>query len=112
MKADPDLGIAEIFDRDAIARMGGAKQVSFLLAFKPGFQPGHDPRAAKQTPGSYKGMHGYLPSSPTMRSSLFVDGPGLSKHGSLGEIDMRAIAPSVARILGVKLVGAEAPAAF
>jgi predicted AlkP superfamily pyrophosphatase or phosphodiesterase len=112
LKADPDMGIAEVLDRDAIGRMGGPREASFLLAFKPGFEAGHDPRAAKQTPSAYKGMHGYLPSNASMRSSLFVEGPGLTKRGSLGEIDMRSIAPSVARMLGVTLSGGEVPAAF
>jgi len=83
-----------------------------MIAFRPGFEAGHDPRAAKQTPSTYKGMHGYLPSDPAMRSSLFVEGPGLTRRGSLGLIDMRAIAPSIARILGVPLPGAEVPAVF
>ncbi len=112
LKADPGMAITQIFGRDEIARMGGAKEASFLLAFKPGFEPGYNPRAPKQSPSSYKGMHGYLPSEPAMRSSLFVDGPGLAKHGDLGQIDMRSIAPSVARILGVTLAGAEMPAVF
>jgi predicted AlkP superfamily pyrophosphatase or phosphodiesterase len=112
LKADPEMGIASVLDRDAVAAMGGSDRVSFLIGFRPGFEAGHDPRAAKQTPSSYKGMHGYLPSDPAMRSSLFVEGPGLARHGDLGEIDMQSIAPSVARILGVKLTGAEKPSAF
>ncbi len=112
LKADPDMGIAAILGRDAVAKMGGTPEISFLIAFRPGFEPGHDPRAAKQTPSTYKGMHGYLPSEPAMRSSLFVEGPGLARHGDLGVIDMRAIAPSVARILGATLTGAEIPPAF
>ena len=112
LKADPEMGISAILDRNAIAKMGGSTLSSFLIAFRPGFEPGHDPRAAKQTPSTYKGMHGYLPSEPSMRSSLFVEGPGLHRHGNLGQIDMRAIAPSVARILGVTFDSAELPAAF
>jgi predicted AlkP superfamily pyrophosphatase or phosphodiesterase len=112
LKADPDMGIAEILDRQAVARGGGSKRMSFLIAFRPGFEAGHDPRAAKQTTSTYKGMHGYLPSDPAMRSSLFVEGPGIARHGNLGQIDMRSIAPSVARILGVELAGAEAKAVF
>jgi hypothetical protein len=112
LKADPEMGIADILDAKAIAAMGGTGQASFLMAFRPGLEAGHDPRAAKQTPSSYKGMHGYLASDPAMRSSLFVGGPGLTRHGSLGQIDMRAIAPSVARILGVKLETAEAKPVF
>lgn len=112
LKADPDMGISTILDRDAIARMGGSPMCSFLIAFRPGFEPGYDPRAAKHTPSTYKGMHGYLPSEPAMHSSLFVEGPGLSRHGDLGLIDMRAIAPSVARILGIRFESAEVPAVF
>jgi len=112
LKADPDMGIADVLDKQAVTRMGGSPLMSFLIAFRPGFAPGHDPRAAKQTPSAYKGTHGYLPSDPAMRSSLFVEGPGLNRHGNLGQVDMRAIAPSVARVLGVKLAGAEAQPVF
>jgi predicted AlkP superfamily pyrophosphatase or phosphodiesterase len=112
LKADPDMGIAEVIDRADVERMGGSPLMSFLIAFRPGFAPGHDPRAAKQTPSGYKGTHGYLPTDRAMRSSLFVEGPGLARHGDLGEVDMRAIAPSVARVLGVRLGGAEAQPVF
>jgi predicted AlkP superfamily pyrophosphatase or phosphodiesterase len=112
LKADPAMGIADVIDGQAIARRGGSDRLSFLVAFRPGFEPGHDPRAAKQTLSVYKGMHGYLPAEQAMRSSLFVDGPGLSRHGDLGEVDMRAIAPSIARILGVTLTGAEVRSVF
>lgn len=112
LKADPDMGIADVLDQQAIVRMGGAPSLSFLVTFRPGFEAGHDPHATKQTPSTYKGMHGYLPSDPSMRSSLFAEGPALARHGDLGQIDMRAIAPSVARILGVKLPSADAAPAF
>jgi predicted AlkP superfamily pyrophosphatase or phosphodiesterase len=112
LKADPQMGIADVLDAQSIARMGGSPMCSFLIGFKPGFEAGRNPGAAKQTPSAYKGMHGYLPSEPAMRSSLFADGPKIARHGDLGLIDMRAIAPAVARILGVTLDGAEAAAAF
>jgi predicted AlkP superfamily pyrophosphatase or phosphodiesterase len=112
LKADPDMGIADILDRDAIRKRGGSEMMSFLIAFRPGFEAGHDPRAAKQTRSAYKGMHGYLPSNPAMFSSLFVEGPAIARHGNMGQIDMRTIAPSIARILGVKLAGAEAQPVF
>lgn len=103
LAADPAMGIARVIDRATIARLGGAAEASFMLEFKPGFESGRDPSAAKATPSVYKGMHGYFPDHPAMRSSLFVDGPKLARRGNLGEIDMRSIAPSIARILGVKL---------
>jgi predicted AlkP superfamily pyrophosphatase or phosphodiesterase len=112
LKADPEMGIADILDATAIAALGGGARSSFLIAFKPGFEGGYDPRAAKQTLSKYKGMHGYLPSDPAMRSSLFVEGPGIKRKGRLGQIDMRSIAPSVARLLGVALPTAEAKPVF
>ncbi len=41
-----------------------------------------------------------------MRSALIVDGPGLGKHGPLGEVDMRDIAPTVASIMKIGLPSA------
>jgi hypothetical protein len=36
-----------------------------------------------------------------------IDGPGIPKGKSLGEIDMRAIAPTLAKIMGVSLPDAK-----
>jgi hypothetical protein len=41
-----------------------------------------------------------------MRSTFIITGTGLAAHGSLGEIDMRDIAPTVAKILDVSLPSA------
>jgi predicted AlkP superfamily pyrophosphatase or phosphodiesterase len=46
---------------------------------------------------------GYLPSSPDMRSSFFLAGKGIAAGRSLGEIHMEDIAPTLAKVLGVKL---------
>ena len=109
---DPALGIARVLDAHEMARAGGTPQASFLVAFRPGFEAGHDPSAPPASASRYKGMHGYLPSDPSMRSSLFAEGPALTRHGDIGTIDMRAIAPSVARMLGVALPSAEVASAF
>lgn len=47
-----------------------------------------------------------------MRSTLIVAGPGIAKGKDLGVVDMRAIAPSIARRLGASLPSAEMPAVF
>jgi predicted AlkP superfamily pyrophosphatase or phosphodiesterase len=112
LAVDPAMGIERVIDRSSKAKLGGAREASFMIAFKPGFEPGRDPVAAKGAPSSNKGMHGYFPETPTMESSLFADGPGLVRHGDLGRIDMRSIAPSVARVLGITLAEAERPCVF
>jgi hypothetical protein len=112
LAADPGIGIARIIDRATVARMGGPANVSFMIELKPGYETGKDPAAAKTIPSTYKGMHGYFPSEPAMWSSLFVDGPGLARRGELGLVDERSIAPSIARLLAVRLGQATAKPIF
>ena len=55
-------------------------------------------------------MHGYFPAMPEMRSTFLVMGKGVASGRSLGEIDMRAIAPTLANAMGAKLPDAQVPA--
>lgn len=112
LAADPSNGIAAVFDSAGIAARGGPTRASFMVAMREGFEMGRDPAAPPVSPSTYKGMHGYLPDVPAMRSTLVVAGPALLRHGDLGIVDMRAIAPSIARILGVPLPSAQSAPAF
>ena len=112
MAADPAYKIASVLDRSAIAKAGGDGEASFLVAMQPGTETGRDPAAPIAKPSVYKGMHGYVPWDPAMRSTLIVAGPGIAKGKDLGVLDMRAIAPSIARRLGASLPSAEMPAVF
>lgn len=112
MAADPAYKIASVLDRSAIAKAGGDGEASFLVAMQPGTETGRDPAAPIAKPSVYKGMHGYVPWDPAMRSTLIVAGPGIAKGKDLGVVDMRAIAPSIARRLGASLPSAEMPAVF
>ncbi len=107
LKADPALGIDGWIGGREIAVQGGAPDAQYVISFKIGWEMGKDPLAPLVGPASYKGMHGYLPAAPEMRSTFIVAGPGLSAHGTLGEVDMRDVAPTVARLLGVGLPDAE-----
>jgi predicted AlkP superfamily pyrophosphatase or phosphodiesterase len=68
---------------------------------------GQNPAAPMVGPGSIKGTHGYVPTHPEMRASFILSGKGLGKSGSLGEIDMRDIAPTLAKVMGVALPRAD-----
>ena len=103
LAADPANGIAQVIDADKIAKMGGDPKASFWVDFKPGYEGGRQLVSAMVTAGSIKGTHGYFPTHPEMRASFFIDGPGIPKKGNLGEIDMRRIAPTVAKVLDVSL---------
>jgi hypothetical protein len=47
-----------------------------------------------------------------MRATFMLIGPHLPVHGSLGEVDMRDIAPTVAKILEVKFPSADGKPLF
>jgi predicted AlkP superfamily pyrophosphatase or phosphodiesterase len=109
LAADPANGIAAIADSAEIARMGGTPMASFWIDFKPGYEMGQKPDAPAVSEGAVKGTHGYFPSHPEMRATFILEGPARSvaKKGSLGEIDMRDIAPTLAKILKVSLPQAD-----
>lgn len=112
LQAKPELNIARIIDAKGIAQLGGTPMASFWVDFKPGTVMGQNPAAPPVGPGSIKGTHGYVPTHPEMRASFILSGKGLGKSGSLGEIDMRDIAPTLAKLMGVALPRADGKPLF
>jgi len=112
LAAKPELGIAAIADGKQIAAMGGTPQASYWVDFKPGFEMGADPALPAVSPGSVKGTHGYFPTHPEMRATFIIEGPGIAKKGSLGEVDMRDIAPTLAKVMKVALPSADGKPLF
>ena len=110
LKANPALRIDAVLDRAEIEKRGGAPTADFWISFKPGAETGRDPTAALTSPAASKGMHGYDPALPEMRSAFLLMGKGLPYKGNLGEIDMRRIAPTLAQLMGFDLPSADLPA--
>lgn len=108
---DAANGIARVIERDAIATAGANPQADFHVDFKPGFETSPDPKAPLLTPSRRRGMHGYDPALPEMRASFLIAGKGVP-HRDLGAIDMRDIAPTLAKVLGVTLPDAEGKTLF
>lgn len=111
LRNDPANKIATIVEKPQIAAMGGNPQASFFIDLAPdatttGPKPAGTPFAA---PSASKGMHGYFPSSPLMRSAFLIMGPGIAAGKNLGEIDMRTIAPTLAAAMKTSLPTAELP---
>ena len=106
LAADPANGIARVIGRDQIAAMGGAKDADFWVDYAPGFMAGKAMSGPLVTPSSNKGTHGYFPDWDAMRSTFVMVGPGVPKGNDLGEIDMRDIAPTAAKIMDVSLPSA------
>jgi predicted AlkP superfamily pyrophosphatase or phosphodiesterase len=96
-----------VLEHAGIAAGHGYPDAAFLVAFKPGFEFGSSLSGDLVTKPSNLGMHGYLPEQPEMRSAFFMIGPHVPAGRSVGEIDMRQIAPTLARVLHVTLRDAE-----
>ncbi|WP_353230363.1 ectonucleotide pyrophosphatase/phosphodiesterase [Novosphingobium sp.] len=112
LAATPAAHIAQVITEPAIAAAGGNPRAAFYVNLKIGAVAA--PFISSQLPmllpsAAYKGMHGYFPAAPEMRSTFLIAGPGIAKARNLGEIDMRSIAPTLARAMGATLPGAEKP---
>jgi predicted AlkP superfamily pyrophosphatase or phosphodiesterase len=108
LQSDPHNGIARVLSGDEAHKLGGFPEADWVVDCAPGFYAGITYRGEVVAPAPSKGMHGYVPGKDEMHASFFMQGAGVGKH-ALGVIDMRQIAPTFARILGVKLPAATQP---
>jgi predicted AlkP superfamily pyrophosphatase or phosphodiesterase len=107
LAADSANGIERIVPAEEIQRDGGFPGAAFVVALKIGYEMAYALSPPLVTAPSNLGMHGFLPEYPEMRSSFFLIGPTIPKGRSMGEIDMRQIAPTLAGIMHLHLSGAE-----
>lgn len=112
LAADPAAKFERVIEGAAIAQQGGNPEASFYVNLKIGAVAGPFVNGALPLafPSPVKGMHGYFPAAPEMRSTFMVMGKGVARGRNLGEIDMRAIAPTLAKVMGGMLPDAERPA--
>ena len=108
LAADSSNGIDRVIDGAELRRRGGYPDAAFLVSLREGYTFGYNSRGPLVVDVPVGGMHGYLPDSPAMRASFIIAGPGIPAGRNLGLIDQRAIAPTLARLLGVRLPGPEA----
>jgi predicted AlkP superfamily pyrophosphatase or phosphodiesterase len=109
LAADADNGIARVLPAEELKLSGGFPDADFLIEFAPGFYADSAHRGDFLTAATSKGTHGYLPGRPEMHAAFFVQGAGIAAGRALGVIDMRQIAPTLARVLEVALPGTAQP---
>jgi len=107
LASDPANGIDRVWSQREIEQARGFPNAAFLVSLKIGYEMAYGLSMPLITKPSNLGMHGYVPERAEMRSSFFMVGPQVPKGKSLGEIDMRQIAPTLAAILHIHLAGAE-----
>ena len=104
---DADSGVARVLSGDEVKRLGGCPEAVSLVELKPGFMFGSETVGPLVRDSTLRGMHGYLADRSDMNSTFLIAGPGVPAGRTLGEIDMRDIAPTLAGILGIRLREAE-----
>ena len=104
---DPENGIDRVLDAEDLHKRGGFPNASFLVNMKSGFSVTGSLEGPLVSKGKVGGTHGELPDMPDLRSSFFLVGPGVPASRSLGVIDMRDIAPTLARLAGLYLPTAD-----
>jgi len=107
LAGDPANGIDRVLEADELHKRGGYPTASFFVSLKPGWRTGYaldGPVLSKTKPG---GTHGELPDVPDLRAAFFVVGPRVPAGRSLGVVDMRDVAPTLAHLVGLSLPSAD-----
>ena len=107
LSADASSGVQRVLEGEAIRSLGGFPGAAFVVGLAPDARVGGALEAPAMRVGAVRGTHGMLPDDPEMDSAFFLAGPGIPRGRNLGRIDMRDIAPTLARRLGLKLPAAE-----
>jgi predicted AlkP superfamily pyrophosphatase or phosphodiesterase len=105
LAADPKNGIAQILDPKQIAAFGGRPDAAFWVDMQSNFSV-----VPTDHPNKVGGTHGYAPSNPQLLASFFIAGPKIKPGVNLGEIDMRSIAATLAKTMGLSFQTSDLPA--
>jgi predicted AlkP superfamily pyrophosphatase or phosphodiesterase len=112
LASDPENGIERIYKQDEIADFGLALEAEFVVALKSGYRMGNSFTGPLRMSFA-GGAHGAFSTRtirPDMRSSFLITGPGIAAGRNLGMVDMRQIAPTLAKELRIELPTATMPA--
>ena len=107
LAADPANGIAKVLNRSEIAALGGGPEASFWVDMRPGYAIGGALNGPAVQAVSVRGTHGYSPVHPELRAFFLIAGKGIRQNADLGDIDMRSIAPTLAKVLNIPFSSAE-----
>jgi predicted AlkP superfamily pyrophosphatase or phosphodiesterase len=104
---DPSSGVASVIDQRSTQRVAGFPEAAFVVAVRPPYRLGNKLQGPVTAAVRPAGTHGFAPDVAEMNSSFFIAGPGIAAGRDLGQIDMRDIAPTLAKLIGVPLPSAD-----
>ena len=110
LSADPANGIDRVLEGEELHGRGGYPNASFFVGLKPGWRTGTSLTGPVLSSVKAGGTHGELPDLPDLRSAFFLVGPGVPAGKNLGLVDMRDVAPTLAKVAGLLLPTADGKA--
>ncbi|MBC7911448.1 MAG: alkaline phosphatase family protein [Pyrinomonadaceae bacterium] len=103
-------GIFRVIEAGEIRKRGGNTRAALMLDAEDGYTFGDNYEGEFITAYNRRGQHGFLPDRPDYKASLIASGAGITRRGSLGEVRMIDIGPTIARLLNLTLRDAEGKA--
>jgi len=107
LASDPANGIDRVLEAKDLHQRGGYPEASFFVSLKPGWRTGFEIKGPLVSKVKAGGTHGALPDLPDLRASFFLVGTGVPAGKDLGLIDMRDVAPTLAKEAGLSLPSAD-----
>ena len=107
LASDPANGIDRVLEADDLHSRGGYPTASFFVGLKPEWKTGTSLTGTMVQNIKVGGTHGALNDLPELHSAFFVVGALVPKNKNLGVIDMRDIAPTLAKLAGLKMPSAD-----
>lgn len=97
-------GLMNFVSRRELESLGAFPGALFALSAREGYMFTAAPTTEPLVPVDlFKGMHGYLPSTPAMATGFIISGAGVRKGLELPFIRMVDVAPTIAALLGIDL---------
>ena len=103
LAADPAHGIDRVLDGSTARNRGGFPGATFVVGLRTDWSAGSSVNGTLVSKAAVAGNHGQFPDLPDLRASFFLIGPNVPAGRSLGLIDMRDIATTLARRLNLSL---------
>ncbi|HEV2493501.1 MAG TPA: ectonucleotide pyrophosphatase/phosphodiesterase [Terriglobia bacterium] len=94
--------VAEVLDRAGLETLGADPKADLMLDAAPGFYFSDRWEGSVIEPGRERGAHGHLPARPGLEASFIATGAGITAGNNLGHISLTQIAPTLARLLGLR----------
>ncbi len=95
-----------VIDRKQLDKIGANPEVAFALSGENGTSFGNSMKGEAIKPGK-GGSHGYFPDFQQIRTGFVAVGPGVKKGNVIQEMNLRDIAPAIAKMLNLPLQTAD-----